>query len=174
MAKQSYVTPESLLQDLIRQYLDLGLPVPSDKINRSIRYTRSTRNLGSCSLNRTTGLYTISLSAYAMKDEKEIRATLAHELVHTLPGCMSHGTRFHAYGSIVEHHLGIPITSRADRESAEKSGITDARMAKARYKIICNDCGQAIYRLRRCKLTDYPESYRCSACGGRFTVYKRA
>ena len=99
---------------------------------------------------------------------------LKNILYFTIDGAMSHGARFHAYGSIVERHLGIPITSRADRESAEKSGITDARMAKARYKIVCNNCGQAIYRLRRCKLTDHPESYRCSACGGRFTVYKRA
>ena len=167
------MTPESILEELIRAYKVIGIPVPDRKIARKIIYSRSTTKLGSCKLDKKTGEYQISLSVYALKDPEEIRKTLAHELIHTLPGCMNHQAAFHRYAAIVEHSLGIPVETRATRDSQQRSGIAKARMAKVKYMIRCTQCDYAYYRMKRSALVLHPERYRCGKCGGKLEVYVR-
>lgn len=165
------MTEEQILHNLINQYLAIGIPLHPDQINPKISYTNSLTVLGKC--KKQDGRYTIYLSRHALKDQEQIRNTLAHELIHTLYGCMNHGKKFHYYAAIIQKKLGIHIDSRASKSEAENSGIKEAYRENARYKIVCNDCGAIIYRQKRSSLIVNPSRYRCGKCGGKLIVYSR-
>lgn len=156
-----------IFEQLRIDFINAGIPIPNDKIARNLQYMNSVSALGRC--KKENDFYFIYLSRYAMEDEEQIRATLAHELVHTIYGCMNHGKTFHRYGNMVERKLGIQIESKASQEASEISGIAEARIEKARYVIHCEKCGEKIYRQKRSNVVMHPERYRCK-CGGKLRI----
>ena len=153
--------------NLIKEFIVHGIPIPYKSIAPDLRYMKSTSALGKC--QKKNGIYIIYLSRYAMKNEEQIRSTLAHELIHTIKGCLNHGQIFQYYGQLVYQRIGIKVESKATKETADLSGIMEAKMQKAKYIIRCTRCGTSIYRQKKSGLVLHPERYRCS-CGGSFLV----
>ncbi len=162
--------PQRIFESLIADFMGAGIPLDPKSIDPILHYSNAVTKLGSC--QKKDGIYHISLSRHAMRDRDQIRNTLAHELVHTLPRCMNHGKTFHKYGAMVEARLGISIDSKATKGEAEAAGIKDAYRSRANYKIVCQGCHSEIYRLKRSPLIDHPSRYRCSKCGGNLKVYR--
>ena len=96
-------------------------------------------------------------------EEATIKEILAHEVLHTCPGCMNHGIGWKKHCQKMETALGY----RLERTSSyEKLGLEDQRNPKAyRYVVECRQCGQKIYRQRKSPLTEETKRYRCR-CGG--------
>ena len=163
-----YQKAQNIFEDMIRQFALAGITLPLRQIDTRLHFSRSSTRLGSCKKDR--GIYKISLSVYILEDKEAVRSTIAHELVHTCRGCMNHGTSFQRIGRMVEAKLGIPVSSKASREESERSGIKDAYIKKARYRISCSNCDAVLYRQKKSALVMNPNRYRCGKCGGRLYV----
>ncbi|MDO4976696.1 MAG: SprT-like domain-containing protein [Eubacteriales bacterium] len=154
---------QTIFEELRKDFIRVGIPIPDERIAKNLHFMNSVSALGRC--KKENGIFMIFLSRYAMEDEKQVRTTLAHELVHTINGCMNHGKTFHRYGSMVERKLGIQVETKASKEESELSGIAEARIQKAKYVILCEGCGEKIYRQKKSNVVIHPERYRCK-CGG--------
>ena len=86
--------------------------------------------------------------------------TLAHEVLHTCPGCRNHGALWKEYAARMNGAYGYAISRTGTREAL---GVADVR--PVRYRLVCERCGQEFCRSRRSPLVDHPERYRCR-CGG--------
>ena len=62
---------------------------------------------------------------------------MAHELIHTCPGCFDHGKKWKKYASVARERLGYLISRTV---SPEDLGIADISQEEPRYKITCNGC----------------------------------
>lgn len=152
------------LNQLLAQVLDearaLSIPVsplicPAVVVNR-----RAKTRFGCCV--RKDGGFTIQLAARLADGEPwAARRVLAHEVLHTCPGCSDHGPRWKSYAARMNAAYGYGI--RRTNTPAEL-GLTDDR--PVRYQVVCAACGARIPRMKRSALVDHPERYRCR-CGGK-------
>ncbi len=152
-----------LLKKVILQAKSIGVPV-SDKIEPEVKInSRAVKRFGRCILSR--GRYTIELSSMLIDaPEKSCRQTIAHEIIHTCPGCMDHGVSFRLYAAMMNNAYGYSISRTGSRE---EMGIRQEE--NFRYAIICRKCGRKTMRLRRSSVIDHPSRYRCK-CGGRLRI----
>ena len=167
------------LQEETDHLIALGLPVSPD-ICPEIRFSKATSWYGQCRQNYVYGgkryKYVISISVYhAQSNERAIRNTLIHELIHTCPGCLNHGPKWKAYAQMVESRYGYSIR-RSGGDKDTDSAIQQARQAKRagcrnRYLLVCTKCGQNFERFRKSNLVLHPEKYRCK-CGGKIKRMK--
>jgi predicted SprT family Zn-dependent metalloprotease len=163
-----------LLQQVINEAKALGIPV-SRHISPSLFINNRTKSrFGGC--KKVKGFvhhtYQIEISKVLLEAEADsIREIIAHEVLHTCPGCMNHGTAWKNYCKMMEGSLGY----RLERTSSyDKLGIEDQRHPKRyRYVVECNQCGQKIYRQRKSPLTDKTNRYRCR-CGGKLVCFALA
>ena len=133
---------------------------PTVAVNR-----RAKTRLGCC--RTKNGVHTVEIAAALLEaDELLVRQTLAHEVLHTCPGCANHGPRWKQYAARMNGLYGYDIR-RTD--TPEHLGIPDDR--PVRWLVICRKCGKEIPRMKRSVLVAHPERYRCR-CGG--TLYVRA
>ena len=116
--------------------------------------------------------YQISLNPNVLKfDEsgnKIIKDVLAHELCHTLPGCMNHGVQFHKFAKIIGNKLGYKIDTTAD---VDASDYFRKYLPKSNYKVKCVDCGNEIDINRLSDPVKNPSKYNCKKCGGSINSY---
>lgn len=97
-------------------------------------------------------------------NEQEIKNVIAHEVLHTCPGCYNHGKLWKTYASKLNNIYGYNITSTT---TYEKIGIQKPEKKEAyRYKITCQRCGKEFYRMKKSKLVTETNRYRCG-CGGK-------
>lgn len=109
----------------------------------------------------------IEISRWVMDlDESIIKNTIMHEIIHCLPYCNNHGKEFKKYATYINEKLGYNITRLGNKkEDFRKSDIEyKEEINNYKYKIICNKCGQIIYRQRFRK--ELISKYRCGKCGG--------
>lgn len=154
-----------LLIKVKSQAKKIGIPI-SDKIDSHIIInTRAKTRYGRCIKKGDS--FTIEISSILLDaPEMSCRQTIAHELIHTCPGCMDHGDKFRYYASKMNNAYGYHI-SRTN--SAEEMGVSDRRKADAKYVITCRKCGKEFTRTKRSALVDNPSGYRCK-CGGELYV----
>lgn len=150
-----------ILLELLTGLKALKIPVslfinPAIKIN-----SRAKRRLGCCILKN--GMYTIEVSEKILCDKQLLEKTIVHELLHTCPGCFSHGDRWKSYAAIAGNALGHEIRRT---ETARPEDCQPLRQDTAKYLLVCTDCGKNIERMRMCKLVKSPYRYRCM-CGGK-------
>ncbi len=114
----------------------------------------------------------IEVSPWVMEmDDKIIKNTIMHELIHCMPYCNNHGNFFKAYAKNINKNLGYDVSRVGNKEEDyKKSGKEYKEQKIYNYKIICEGCGQVIYRQRYNK--DFTKKYRCGKCGGKFKAYK--
>lgn len=149
-----------LLKTVIQQAKRINIPV-SDRISPHVAVNkRAVRRFGCC--KKENGGYTVELSEMLIDaPEKSCMQTIAHELIHTCPGCMNHGETFKKYAEKMNREYGYDISRTNTKEDM---GVKEK--APCRYLIICQKCGKKIERIKRSPLVDDPSAYRCR-CGGR-------
>lgn len=154
---------DSLLAQVIGQARYLRIPV-SSKIDPHVAInTRARTRFGSCRFRM--GQHTIEVSSALLDaEEQAIRQVLAHEILHTCPGCANHGPRWQRWAAMMSRQYGYRIRRTASHAAL---GIEDNR--PVRYVVVCSRCGSRTNRMKRSPLVDHPECYRCK-CGGRLHV----
>ena len=104
----------ALFASLAGELRALGIPLSQHIDPQPVINTRAQRRLGCC-VHRE-GRYTIQVSQSVLGDPQLLRATLAHELLHTCPGCLNHGAAWKAYAKTVGEALGLSITRAVELE----------------------------------------------------------
>ena len=114
--------------------------------------------------------YTIEISKWVMElDEKMIKNTIIHELLHCLPYCNNHGKYFKKYANLINKELGYNISRVGNKkEDLEKSNLDYTKNENFKYKIECKKCGNIFYRKRLHK--NFIKKYRCSKCLGKLRL----
>lgn len=151
-----------LLRETIISLRGLGIPVP-DNIDPVVQISkRAKKRLGCCRMSRSTGLFTIEISSFMLSGENTalLPETMAHEVLHTCPGCFNHGSQWKRYAITVNRALGFDVSRTANPESGDYSP------PPAKHVVICTKCGKRFERQRESKLTKRPWLYRCT-CGGK-------
>lgn len=114
----------------------------------------------------------IEISNWVMQlNDDIIKNTIIHELIHCIPFCNSHGKEFKRYANYINQKLGYHITTRGNIEEdykASKLEYTEGNNYK--YKIMCRNCGQIIYRKRL--NSNLIKMYRCGKCKGKLELVK--
>ena len=150
-----------LLARVAAQARALDLPI-SPHIDPEVAINRRAARFGCC--RRRGEGYQIELSDRLLEaGERACCQTLAHELLHTCPGCQNHGPRWRGYAQQMNAAYGYHI---ARTDTCAALGIPD--LAPARYVVVCNRCGMEYRRVRASRLVQHPEHYRCR-CGGTLT-----
>ena len=148
------------LMELAETLRSMGIPVSRKLAPHVIVNTRAKRRLGCCYVQN--GVYSIEVSARQLEDKEKLRQTLAHELLHTCPGCRNHGERWKAYAQKVNEALGFSI----QRLSPAEGETVPLRHDTVKYVLECQSCGAKLYRSRMSKAVKSPWRYRCP-CGGK-------
>lgn len=114
--------------------------------------------------------YTIEISKWVMElDERIIKNTIIHELLHCLPYCNNHGVYFKKYADIINTRLGYNISRVGNKkEDFEKSNLQYIEKEEYKYKIQCEKCNKIFYRERLQR--NFTKKYRCSNCLGKLKV----
>lgn len=115
------------------------------------------------------GVFDISISETLLQDDVDdqaVKDTIAHELLHTVEGCMNHGRYWHKLAGLVNARCpGYHVQART---SAEDKGI----QIEYKYLLRCTGCGAIAGRHKRSRFVEHPEFYLCSKCGGKFERIK--
>ncbi len=165
-----------IFREVIRDIRLLGIPV-SKKIQQHIVINKRARTRFGCCKRMKAGLFgsefVIEVSEILLHaPETSLRQTLAHEALHTCPGCGNHSGVWKAYAERVNKAYGYQIQRVSDPAAM---GVGTAEIVQRRKKInhvlICENCGARIERTRASKVTKYPQLYRCR-CGGRLIRVK--
>ena len=112
----------------------------------------------------------IEISSWVMQlNEYIIKNTIMHELIHCIPFCNNHGKEFKKYASYINQKLGYNITTKGNAKSDyEESNLQYEEDNNYKYKIICQNCGQIIYRKRFNQ--NLIKKYRCGKCKGKLKL----
>lgn len=161
---------DTLLQVIIKQAKEIGIPVPNNIRSHVNVNTRAKGRFGCC--RRQFGEFQIEISSI-MKETNitNIKNTLAHEILHTLEGCFNHGPKWKCYALKMNWKYGYCI-SRTTTSAA--LGITETKVAKkANYIIKCKTCDMETPRTKATPVTQKPWKYKCK-CGGELMVIRTA
>ncbi len=119
------------------------------------------------------GVFDIQISGELLQDHVDDQAakdTIAHELLHTIPGCFKHTGKWKQYASLANRLL--PQYQIKAKSTFEEKGLTDNRPEPVyRYVLKCQKCGAESRRQKKSSVVEHPEHYRC-ICGGCLTRIK--
>lgn len=150
---------DKLLGEVVARARAVGIPVSARICPTVGRNTRAVARFGCCV--RKGEAYYIEISARLLEaGEGVVVETLAHEVLHTCPGCRNHGARWKAYAAKMTAAYGYHIARTGTWEAV---GLADEKPVN--YLLVCRGCGLEIKRTRASKLVRHPERYRCR-CGG--------
>lgn len=165
------VQPDALLARAIAQARALGIPV-SAKIDPHVRInTRAKKRFGCCIGTVSRGFVIELAAALLPAGERSCMQTLAHEVLHTCPGCQDHGEKWKAYAARMNAAYGYGIR-RTDRPEALGVELPPAAEPVFHWRITCTRCGKSFFRQKSSPLIKAPQRYRCAACGGALRVEK--
>ena len=123
--------------------------------------TRASSWLGQCK-RLQDGTFQISIIEALLFDDvedKKLKNTIMHELLHTVEGSMKHTGRWFLNAQTVNKRLpdyNIKRTNdmpKIDRESTQY-----------KYAVQCTGCGAIYYRTKMSNIIKNPERYRCGKC----------
>jgi 5-methylcytosine-specific restriction endonuclease McrA len=144
---------DALLVKVKREAKKIGIPISDNIDSRIAVNTRAKTRYGRCTKKGNS--FVIELSSILI-DAPEIscRQTIAHELIHTCPGCMDHGDRFRYYASKMNKFCSKKCSAeykhrkiidawkneeyKGNPESIPKA-IRKYLLEKSNYK--CEECG---------------------------------
>lgn len=151
------------LKDVMEEARSLGIPL-SDRIDNQVLINgRAKKRLGCCRMK--DGSFRIEVSSLILEGGKPaVKEILAHEILHTCPGCQNHSSLWKAYGNQMNQAFGYQIRRTI---SASLLGIQEQAIIErpARYIITCLSCGTVFRRQRKSPLVTRTHRYRCR-CGG--------
>lgn len=107
---------------------------------------------------------TESYASHPEVTEKEVKNTIMHELIHTLPGCFNHGHFFKVMAKTLNGEYGYNIQRTNENPNAKQQTKT------YKYIITCNSCGRKYMYQKYSKLIKlidkYPNVHGCTCvCG---------
>lgn len=146
---------DAMLEKAIRDIRALGYE-SIGTIEPHVRITGNVSRIGSC--KELTGAYLrssghprlranaspafrISCSVNAGSDDAEIMDTMYHEVIHTLPGCFSHGDGFQSAAAKVNRAYHARVSTTKVHEVSARSAEMDAYIGR-RFKV-----AERMYRL---------------------------
>ncbi len=165
---------ENLFQQVKSEAEQAEIPF-SSHITGIVINRRAKKRFGCCKAAKSFAGHTnyqIEVSEKILAcEEKKIKQTIAHELIHTCRECMNHGNRWKYYAAIMNKSYGYEIKRTATDEEMGMmvSSATDAykkTQENYKYTIVCNRCGYVFHRKRMSEVVKHPENYRCGKCGG--------
>ena len=96
---------DELLQLVIKEAKAVNIPIANRISDKVIVNKRAAKRFGRCI--KTGNDHVIELSAMLLDaPELSCKQTIAHELIHTCPGCMNHGEKFRYYADIMNRKYG--------------------------------------------------------------------
>ncbi len=149
-----------------------GLPIQESNLKINVRLKRS---LGRCckqtsSKNQEFFLIEVSSLVLEMQNISLLRNVLAHELIHTIPGCYNHSTHFHqAAQKLNSYHLKLYAVKV--KYNLAEYGLFYPNSPSYLYAIVCTQCQYTLYRQRMSKTLRHIERYCCPKCQGSLRVY---
>ena len=150
---------DALLARVRAQAEALSIPVSPRLSPHVVVNRRAVTRFGCCVCR--DGQYHIELTQRLLEaPERACLQTLAHEVLHTCPGCRNHGVRWKGYAQRMNEAYGYDIRRTGTCEELE---IPDVR--PVRHLLVCQSCGKEFPRAVASPLVRHPERYRCR-CGG--------
>ena len=114
---------DKLLALVIRQAQAVHIPIAAQIDAHVAVNTRAKKRFGQCIFYQ--GRYTIELSSMMLyAPEKSCCQTLAHELIHTCPGCQNHDPLFQQYAAVMNRQYGYHIQRTNTPEELVTQGIS--------------------------------------------------
>ena len=121
---------DALLARAVEQARALGIPVSARISPRVAVNRRAVTRFGCCI--RRGGEYVIELSERLLEaEERACMQTLAHEVLHTCPGCRNHGALWKEYAARMNGAYGYAISRTG---TCEALGVADVR--PVRYRLV--------------------------------------
>lgn len=155
------------LLEKCRRILEVEKIPVSDRIDGICINYRVRSRFGKCT--KTADSYIIELSGKLMEaEDKEIETVILHELLHTCPRCLNHGSRWKAYAERVNQKYGYQITTRTSYEALGL--VAPESREKVKYLVVCSKCGMEYPRRRKCSLVENVDRYTCGKCGGKLEI----
>lgn len=165
---------QRLFEEVKLEAKKLNIPI-SNNIKEEIVINKRAKSRFGCCKKIREGLkvsFEIEISERILAcDDRIIKQTLAHELLHTCARCDNHGEFWKYYAEQMNKTYGYKISRVARAESLGIESKVETRTLEDRYIVVCEKCGQRIARTRMSNVIKYPNLYRCR-CGGHLTRIK--
>ena len=113
----------------------------------------------------------IEISKWVMSlNNKTIKNTILHEIIHCFPDCNNHGKQFKEYAELINKKLGYNISRLGNKQEDYKKSNLEYRdeALNYKYKIICENCEQTYFRQRLSK--NFSKKFRCGICKGKLKI----
>lgn len=124
----------------------------------------------------SNGYYNVYISKYLLyddSDEKALKETILHEILHTCRGCFNHGKTWKKHADKLNKLYGYSITCTAvDKDKNLCENALKDRRDKYKYLFQCESCGNIVGRMRKSDFTENPYDYHCAFCGGKIKQIK--
>ena len=159
-----------------------AIEIPFRRIKTVEVNYRAKRRWGQCCKRYDDrGIYfEININADLLHDdapEKSLKETIIHEILHTCPECFCHTGEWKRLADLVNDCYGYNV-KRCN--SSEEKGMDEfyrqheefaIKQTTWKYAIKCKGCGKIVGRKQKaCKITRYPQCYRCASCYGMLEV----
>lgn len=161
---------EIYMAQIIEECRLIHIPV-SHHINPRVTInTRARSRFAACKKIKGIYSYEIEIGEMLLQAETRwVKNILAHEILHTCYGCYNHGQRWKSYAGQMNQAYGYEISTTT---TYEKLGLNaPEKKRQINYMIVCQQCGQKIYRQKRSRLVTHTNEYRCK-CGGKLDCYQ--
>ena len=154
------------MKEVISQAVAIGVPVSKNIQESVVVNNRAKTRFGCCKKNKNGYIIEVS-QAIAKGPETSLLLILAHEILHTCPGCQNHSKFWKVHAEAMNNAYGYKIKRTCNPEELGiKSESIYNNNKIVRYILVCKGCGQAIERTRRSRLVTHTHLYRCK-CGGK-------
>ena len=168
IVKDSSIT--KIFNTVSKELIKIGVPIPVKDIKkvgelktRSKRVRGVTYTFKRIAYNNIDKTNYIGINKKLIGEDFEIEKTMAHELIHTIPGCSNHGPNFKRYAELINRHYPeYNVSTYYTPDSDETENI--ANIKKPKYVVTCETCGTKTYFYRKCKTLDIISRCTCKKC----------
>ena len=168
IVKDSSIT--KIFNTVSKELIKIGVPIPVKDIKkvgelktRSKRVRGVTYTFKRIAYNNIDKTNYIGINKKLIGEDFEIKKTMAHELIHTIPGCSNHGPNFKRYAELINRHYPkYNVSTYYTPDSDETENIANTK--KPKYVVTCENCGAKTYFYRKCKTLDILSRCTCKKC----------
>ena len=163
------------LEKLINEVMNelSSLKIKYRKVRNWKTFSNKKSQLGFCE-TVSSGVFDISISEILLDDnidDQLCKNTIAHELLHTVEGCMNHKQHWKKLANLINEQ--IPVYNIKRTFKPEEIGIeVSKRKPIYHYFFKCKGCGVELKYQRKGKFVEHPERYYCRHCGNKFERIK--
>lgn len=156
MKKQLFQYVEDCTRDLNKLGYNIGY-IPA-------KFNDRKGVVGIC--NRKNGEFSIEINRtfFMNESEKEVKSTVYHELIHTIPGCWNHGGLWKSIADMVNKTYDADI----------KEIYSNKKLFEDEYKyiVMCPNCGIVAKFFRKSNRLKNISEYHCGKCGCKGLIVK--